>query len=67
MADLSHLSDEAPVDVSELRERLRKMTDAQLRRFSEAARHMCSPKANDGNPPRQVFMIELEEVRAEWK
>ena len=33
----------APVDVDELRERLRKMSDEQLRRFGRAAQFMCSP------------------------
>jgi hypothetical protein len=67
VTDLSHLSGEAPIDLLELRERLRKMTDKELRRFGEAARHMCSPKANHGDPPRQVFVIQLEEARGEWK
>ena len=28
---------------------------------------MCSPMANFGKPPRKVFVIQLEEVKAEWR
>ena len=45
------------LDIKDLRERLRKMTDAALKRFGEAARFMCSPKANMGKPPRQNSVI----------
>jgi hypothetical protein len=41
------------------------MSDQELRRFGLAARFMCSPGANLGKPPRQVFVIQLEEARAE--
>ena len=34
-----------PFNVDELRERLRKMSDAELRTFGQAAQHMVSPKA----------------------
>jgi hypothetical protein len=40
--------------------RLRKMTDEELVRFAKAARFMCRDKS-----PRQVFVIQLEEARAE--
>ena len=58
---------DVPVDVEELRERLRKMTDEQLRRFGRAAQYMCSPAANGGKPPREPFVIQLEEAKAEWR
>jgi hypothetical protein len=57
----------AEVDLEELRDRLRRMTDEQLRKFGEAAKFMCSPGANFGKPPRKPFVIQLEEARAEWK
>jgi hypothetical protein len=38
-------------DVNQLRERLQKMTDDELRKFGRAAAHMVSPKANMGQPP----------------
>jgi hypothetical protein len=50
------------IDLDELRTRLRKMTDDDLLRFGKAARFMCRDKS-----PRQVFVIQLEEARAEWR
>jgi len=55
------------VDLDELRVRLRKMSDAELLAFGKAARNMCSPAANMGKPPREVFVIQLREAREEWK
>jgi hypothetical protein len=55
------------IDVPDLRERLGKMNDAELVRFGQAARFMCSRQANMGQPPRQNFEIQLAEARAEWK
>ena len=54
-------------DIEKLRERLRKMTDAQLLEFGRADPQLCSPKANFGKPPREVFVIQLKEARAEWR
>jgi hypothetical protein len=56
-----------PFNVDELRERLRKMSDAELRTFGQAAQHVVSPKANPGQPPPEVFVIQLDEARKEWK
>jgi hypothetical protein len=55
------------VDLEQLRERLGKMNDAELLRFGKAAKYMCSPQANLGKPPRQSFMVQLEEAQAEWR
>jgi hypothetical protein len=55
------------LDREEVRQRLRRMTDDQLRRYGAAARYMCSPQANVGQPPRQNFVIQLEEAIAEWQ
>lgn len=60
-------SNENEVDLEGLRARLRKMNDAELLRFGTASKHMCSPKANLGHPPREPFVIQLEEARKEWK
>jgi hypothetical protein len=46
------------VDLEELRERLRQMTDKQLLRFGKTARSMCSTQGNMGQPPREVFVIQ---------
>jgi len=58
-------SDENEIDVEGLRDRLKKMNDQELRRFGLAARFMCSAGAKLGKPPCQVFVIQLEETRAE--
>jgi hypothetical protein len=58
---------DSPVDLDELRDRFRRMTDEQLREFGKAARYMCTPKANLGRPPREPFVIQLREARAEWR
>ncbi len=43
------------------------MSDAELLRFGHAAKSMCSPDAYFGQPPRQAFLIQLEEARKEWQ
>ena len=53
-------------DVNQLRQRLQKMTDDELREFGKAAAYMCSPKASLGKPPREAFVVQLAEARAEW-
>jgi hypothetical protein len=55
------------LDLEQLSLRLRKMSDPELLRFGQAAKYMCSPEANLGQPPREAFVIQLEEARAEWK
>jgi hypothetical protein len=67
MGDMSHLAANSPVDLEQLRTRLRKMPDAELLRFGQAARYMCTPQANIGKPPRPEFVIQLEEATEEWK
>jgi hypothetical protein len=57
----------AHLDVEELRRRLKKMSDSELRKFGKAARYMVSPTANMGKPPLPAFMLQLEEARAEWR
>jgi len=64
-SDMSQLSQETPIDQKQLRERLRKMSDSELRRFGRAALDVCKP--HRGVPTREVFVIQLEEARAEWK
>ena len=55
------------LNVDELRTRLRKMSNEELRKFGKAARFMVSPKANMGKPPLPDFVLQLEEARAEWR
>jgi hypothetical protein len=55
-------------DVESLRLRLRKMNDRELLQFGQAAKYLCSPRANMmGKPPREEFVIQLREARAEWR
>ena len=56
-----------PFNVDELRERLQKMSDVELRKFGQATQHMVSLKANPSQPPPEVFVIQLDEARKEWK
>ena len=49
-------------ELEQVRNRLRKMSDAQLVTFGKAARSLCrDPKCPD------TFKRQLEEARAEWK
>jgi hypothetical protein len=43
------------------------MSDAELRTFGQAAQHMVSSKANPGQPPPKMFVIQLDGARIEWK
>ena len=53
-----------PEDVERIRERLRKMSDHELRKFGRSARDMADPKKNFG-APNPAFKIQLDEARAE--
>jgi hypothetical protein len=55
------------LDLEALRTRLQKMNDAELLRYGQAAKSMCSPDAYFVQAPRQVFVVQLEEARREWK
>ena len=55
-----------PEDVERIRERLRKMSDHELRKFGRSARDLSDPKKNFG-PPNPAFKIQLDEERAEWR
>jgi hypothetical protein len=66
LSSVGFSSNDGEVDLDSLRARLRKMNDHELQRFGLAAKSMCSPDAYFGQRPRQVFVIQLEEARAEW-
>jgi hypothetical protein len=53
---------ESSDELEQLRNRLRKMTDAQLVSFGKAARSLC----RDLRCP-DTFKRQLQEARAEWK
>jgi hypothetical protein len=67
MTDPSHVSSNSVVDLEELRARLRKMSDKELRAFGTAAQNMCSLKGSLGKPQQEESAIQLKEARAEWK
>ena len=54
-------------NLEELRSGLRAMTDTELIRFGKAGRYLTDPKQNRCEPPREVFVIQLQEAREEWK
>jgi len=43
------------------------MDDEALRRQGKAAAFLCRPEANHGRAPRETFVLQLVECRAEWK
>jgi hypothetical protein len=55
-----------PENVEQIRERLRKMSDLELRQYGRAARNMADPKKNFGSP-NPSFQIHLDEARPEWR
>jgi hypothetical protein len=58
---------ENEIDLKQLPARLKKMSDTELLRYRRSARYMCTPEANLGKPPRKAFVIQLREVREEWR
>jgi hypothetical protein len=55
-----------PEDIEQIRARIRKMSDRELRQYGRAAVHMADPRKNHGNP-NPSFQIQLDEARAEWR
>jgi hypothetical protein len=54
-----------PESRNELRERLREMSDLELRRFGQTARKLSDPKMNFG--ATDPYVVQLDEARAEWR
>jgi len=54
------------MDVEEVRNRIRGMTDEQLLSYGKAAAYMCTPKAKLGHLPREAFPIWVREARADF-
>jgi hypothetical protein len=52
--------------VEQIRERLRKMSDLELRQYGRSARVMSDPTKHFGQP-NPAFAIQLQEARAEWR
>jgi hypothetical protein len=49
-----------------IRERIRKMTDAELIEYGRTARRMANPRRNYG-APNPAFAVQLDEAKAEWR
>jgi hypothetical protein len=58
---------ETAFDVEALRARLRQMDDKALESFGKAAAFLCRPEQCRHGKPRDVFVIQLQEARAEWR
>lgn len=54
-------------DIRSLQKRLHEMSGEELFQFGRDAKYMCSPYANLGQPPREVFVIQLKEAKLEWQ
>ena len=54
-----------PENIEQIRARLRRMSDHELRKFGRAASDMADPKKNFGTP-NPAFAVQLAEARAEW-
>ena len=52
-----------PEDIESIRERLRKMSDLELRKYGRAAASMADPRKNRN--PNPSFQIQLDGARAE--
>jgi hypothetical protein len=59
--------DDQTFNVQEIREYILELSDKDLLRYGQAARHMTTPEATLGKPLRKVFLVQLEECRTEWK
>jgi len=55
-----------PENVERIRERLRKMSDIELRKYGRAAGDLADPKKKLGKP-NPSFQVQLDEARAEWR
>jgi hypothetical protein len=52
--------------IEQIRERLRKMSDLELRQYGRSASVMSDPTKHSGQPD-PAFAIQLREARAEWR
>jgi hypothetical protein len=58
----------AEFSVEEFRQRIRKLTDAELIRYGKAARYMTDPRNSaDRKTVSDVHRVQLHECIAEWK
>ena len=67
--DLSAIGFDSAFDVEACREKLLKMTDAELISFGKQMHSLSYPLTYDfrGEPTVSAFSIQLREARAEWR
>ncbi len=54
-------------NLENIRKHLQRLSDEELIQFGKACRDMLTRQANLGRPPREVFVIQLQEARKEWR
>jgi hypothetical protein len=54
-------------NLENLRKHLQRMPDEELIRFGKACREILTLQANLGRPRREVFVVQLQEARKEWR
>ena len=54
-------------DFDAYRDKLRAMSDKELRAEGKNLAFLCSPVQNFGKPPKPQWAKQLEEARAEWR
>jgi hypothetical protein len=52
--------------IEQIRERIRKMSDAELRKYGRAAQNSSDANKHLG-PRNPAFQVQLDEARAEWR
>jgi hypothetical protein len=55
-----------PESIEQIRERLHKMSDLELRQYGRSSRVMSDPTKHFGQP-NPAFAIQLQEARTEWR
>jgi hypothetical protein len=54
-------------DVKWFGAQLRKMSDKNLLKCVGILAFLCSPKRDHGEPPKEVWVLELKKARSEWR
>jgi hypothetical protein len=54
-------------NLENLRKRLQRVSGDGLIQFGKSCQELLTPQANLGRPPREVFVIQLQEARKEWR
>jgi hypothetical protein len=64
-ADMHQFAEDGECDIEAFRARLRRMSDAKLLEYGKAGAFLCRPE--QWGKPRELFVIRLREMRAEWR